>query len=267
MHTWHDSCKYRFSWHDLHDRFSVVQCGAVCCSVLQCVVVIWLTANCTWHDFMVKVHTAAHCNTGIVALQPIGDATHRNTQHNTAKHCNTMQHVAARCGTSSKRRCNTLHRTATYCTMLQRIVPHYNTHCNTMQHIATRLDPLTTIEVRCSATTKWWCNTPQHTAPHYNTLHETTRHHNNTVLPCRVKHTLQRYRLLPMQHSATHSTTLQRSTTLCNAQQHTTTHSNTSYGPPTTHETRCGATANWWCTLVLLQGPLMLLQRLLVLWN
>ena len=140
MHTWHDSCKYRFSWHDLHGRFSVVQCGAVCCSVLQCVVVIWLTANCTWHDFMVKVHTAAHCNTGIVALQPIGDATHRTTQHNTATQCNTLQYHATRCNKLQQRRVvapalsgDATHRTTQHNTA---------THCNTLQYHATRCDAL-----------------------------------------------------------------------------------------------------------------------------
>jgi len=78
-----------------------------------------------------------------------------------------------------------------------------------MQHIASRLDPLTTLGLRCSATTKWRCNTPQHTAPHYNALHETTRHHNNTVLACRVKHVA--------------ALSLIADATLCNTQHHTAT--------------------------------------------
>jgi len=49
-------------------------------------------------------------------------ATHCNTLQHTATHCNTLQHTATHC--------NTLQPTATHCSTLQ----HTATHCNTLQH-------------------------------------------------------------------------------------------------------------------------------------
>ena len=280
---------------------SVAQCVAVCCSHLthSQLHVTWLHGQGAHCSTLQHRHCGAtadwRCNT------PHYTAQHCNTVQHTAIPCNTLQQTATatRCGTSSKWRCNTPHYTAQHCNTLQHTAIPCNTLrrvvaaalsgdatlCNVLQHTAPCCNTL-----HCTTThTATQCNTLHHVltlsrrldcvaalppngdATHRNTPHHTTTHctKQQDITTTQSSHaawnTLRRYRWLPMQHSATHSTTLQRSTTLCNAQQHTTTHSNTSYGPPTTHETRCGATANWWCTLVLLQGPLVLLQRLLVL--
>jgi len=68
----------------------------------------------------------------------------RQTQVDTATHCNTLQHLAARAC------CNTLQHARDRVRQTQ---VHTATHCNTLQHTATH------------------CNTPQHPATHCNTLH------------------------------------------------------------------------------------------------
>ena len=72
---------------------SVLQCVAVCCSVLQWK---WMLTSLhipslthfphTCRDPFQLQHTATHCNT----LQHT--ATHRNTLQHTATHCNALQH-------------------------------------------------------------------------------------------------------------------------------------------------------------------------------
>ena len=94
---------------------SVLQCAAVCCSVLQCVAVCCSTPHC--NTFI--------CVTGATVLK-----LWCNTLHQTAPHCNKLQHVQT-CDrdfcfcTSSVKRCNTLQHTQKYAA----------TYCNTLQHI------------------------------------------------------------------------------------------------------------------------------------
>jgi len=145
----------------------VLQCVAVCCSVLQCVaadfrecLVIWIFENaiskilfiiivfrvccsvlqCVAADFqecLVIVFwecTAAHCNI----------TTRCNTLQHTATHCNTLQH------------------TATHCTTLQ----HTATHCNIRQHTGNTIINKEPLRIY----TATHCNTLQRTATHCNTL-------------------------------------------------------------------------------------------------
>ena len=73
----------------------MLQCVAVCCSVLQCVAdtnngmsAFFLMTYCSTLQ-----HTAAHCST----LQHT--AAHCSTLQHTATHCSTLQHTAAHCST------------------------------------------------------------------------------------------------------------------------------------------------------------------------
>jgi len=87
-------------------RCSVLQCVAVCCSVLQAL-------RCTSNQ----------------SSEPCEMAQYSHPQH-TATHCNPLQHTAVHC--------NTLQYTATHCSTLQ----HTATHCNTLQHTATHCNTL-----------------------------------------------------------------------------------------------------------------------------
>ena len=100
----------------------MLQCVAVCCSLLQCV--------------------AASVDVS-VATRDVYTATHCNTLHHAASHCNTLQHSATLCNTlqyTAKHR-NTPQHTATPCNTLQhtathRITPqHTTTHRNTLQYV------------------------------------------------------------------------------------------------------------------------------------
>jgi len=133
---------------------SVLQCVAVCCSVLQCVAVCYCAVYC-----------AAVCCS---VLQCV------------AVCCSVLQCVAVCCRLQrfpesiempfpEREGCmytQVLHHTATHCNTLQHTAAHCNTlqhtatHCNTLQHTATH------------------CNTLQHTATHCNTLHHTAPHCN-----------------------------------------------------------------------------------------
>jgi len=104
----------------------VLQCVAVCCSVLQCKhlnsrVAHMIESCCIFEQG--SSHLRPHCNT----LQHT--ATHCNTLQHTATHCNTPQHTAH---THMNKPCRTSHMT------------HTATHCNTRQHTATHCNTLLT---------------------------------------------------------------------------------------------------------------------------
>ena len=110
----------------------MVQCVAVCLSVLQCVA---LTSLESLHDYpyipavkanLVDRHTATYCNT---------------LQH-TATHCNILQHLATPCNTQQHpaTHYNKLQHTATHCKGANQksSSPHTATHCNSLQHTASK---------------------------------------------------------------------------------------------------------------------------------
>jgi len=109
--------------------WSVLQCVAVCCSVLQCVEPPQSPRGeprAARQPFYIHCNTLQHtCNT---------HATHCNTlQHTTTTHCNnTLQHIYyfIYSATHMQQTCNTH---ATRCNTLQHTT---TTHCNnTLQHI------------------------------------------------------------------------------------------------------------------------------------
>ena len=137
---------------------SVLQCFAVCCSVLQYAlqrVAVTRTSyaqmKCTTrHRYgdLISQHTATHCNT----LQHT--ATHCNTLQHTAKHCNTLQHPATQC-------CNTLQHTAT--------------HCNTLQTLSLSFEMKYVTRHRHDHLILLHTAPLQHTVTHYNTLQQPSR--------------------------------------------------------------------------------------------
>jgi len=90
---------------------SVLQCVAVCCSVLH-----QSHLSRDWQTRLMQ-HTATHCST----LQHT--AIHKKlTNEIDATHCNTLQHTATHCNTQETDKrdwCNTLQHTATHCNTLQ----------------------------------------------------------------------------------------------------------------------------------------------------
>jgi len=81
------------------DTSHVLQCVAVCCSVLQCGVVCCSVLHLIPRITLCVAHYSI-CNT----LQHVRLIICNTLQH-TTPHCNTLQHTASHC--------NTLHRTAT----------------------------------------------------------------------------------------------------------------------------------------------------------
>jgi len=143
----------------------VLQCVAVCCSVVQCVAVccsvLHYVAVCCRDstDDRIAQGQCMSRQTQCNMLQHAAtcyNTPHRTTLHHTAPHCTTLQHTATYC--------NTLQHTATYCNMLQ----HAITHCSTLQHAASQ------------------CSTQQHTAPHCITLQHTATNYNTPqqTAPC-----------------------------------------------------------------------------------
>ena len=97
----------------------VLQCGAVCCSVLQwleCAVTLENPPGGLWG--VALQHTATPCNTLFYTVIPCTTLqhpiTHCNTLYHTATHYTTLQHTTPQC--------NTLHHTATH-----RLVGYCNT--------------------------------------------------------------------------------------------------------------------------------------------
>ena len=100
-----------------------MQCVAVCCSVMHCVIVCAVSFNCT-QDL-----GCSH----VFSRPFMFDYTHVltqscNTLQHTATHCNTPQHTAIH-----TTHCNTPQRTATRCNALQ--------HTASLQHTATHDPP------------------------------------------------------------------------------------------------------------------------------
>jgi len=101
----------------------VLQCVAVCCSVLQCV-------QPYKHKYM---YWFLFQRCGGRRVQPVINLRFMNT----ATHCNTLQHTATHCNTLQRTATPVINlrymNTTTHCTTLQ----HTATHCNTLQHTAT----------------------------------------------------------------------------------------------------------------------------------
>jgi len=140
--------------HTMTGRFAAACCSvlqcAVCCSVLQCVAVCC---------------TVLQCVAGV--LQYVAGYMWRNGYLYGSPHCSAPFPFCRYWWQFLKVSCNnTLQHTATHCNTLQ----HTATHCNTMQHNATHYPTLavTSDNSRKSAATR--CNTLQHTAKQCNTL-------------------------------------------------------------------------------------------------
>ena len=163
---------------------------AVCCSVLQCVIIQHISENNN------DSH-ATRCST------PQHAAKRCNTLQHTATHCKTLQHAAVHWTHCN----NTLaQNTATRSSTLNTLQQHTDTkHCNTQHTLNTLQQHIDTkhcnrgcrlaeaacydnTETHCNTATR--CNSLQHTAPHCNklqhtstrcnTLQHTARHCNNT---------------------------------------------------------------------------------------
>ena len=167
---------------------SVLQCVAVCCSVLQRVAVCCSISRAKESSSLIVPqrntlqHTATHCNTlqfHSLPAQHTATTTHYNnrvlmhiwfeqsqmmTKHicliYVATHCNILQHDATRCNTlqHAATRCYTLLHATTHCQTL----PNTATYCIIMQHNAIHGPYLQHIATHC--------NTLQHTATYYSTL-------------------------------------------------------------------------------------------------
>jgi len=117
-----------------------------------------------------------------------------------ALHCIVLQCVAVRCSvlhlcTQSATQCKTLQCIATHCNTLQHTVYTDATHCNAMQHTATHC--------------RWWCLLMCCMCVHLMRL-SSPRRQNAQLCRCVVQwSTLQR--------TATHCNTLQHAATHCNA--------------------------------------------------
>jgi len=132
----------------------VLQCVAVCCSVLKCVgqreledrnathystlqqisicvyvymyvyiyvyvatpgICIYVATHCNTLQ-----HTATHYNMHMYSIYPLPSATAGNLLQHTATNCRTLQHTATHCSTLrySATQCNTMQRTAIPCNAL-----------------------------------------------------------------------------------------------------------------------------------------------------
>jgi len=120
----------------------MLQCVAVCCSVLQCVAVrcsVLQCSRCIRINTYINIHMRV-CVCLCVCVYCLewcrGHVRTRITLQHTATHCNTLQHTTTHCNTlqHTATHCNTLQHTATHCNTLQ----HTATHCNTLQHMSER---------------------------------------------------------------------------------------------------------------------------------
>ena len=117
----------------------MLQCVAVCCSVLQCVAVCCSVLQCHMlQSYVGESGSAWFC---------VCAATKCNLLQHIATHCNTLQHAATHCtleltfvgDVGLARLCVwDEQRSATHCNTLQRI----STHCNILKHTATHFNIL-----------------------------------------------------------------------------------------------------------------------------
>ena len=169
--------------HSTRGMLYQYQCVAACCSVLQCVAVLYLYFLCAESfGFVCLLHVVMElCNT----LQHT--ATYCNILHHTAIYCSSLHFqprgIATHCRGKQLKyvetRCNLLQQytefqtswsTATSCNTLQQAA----THCNTLQQAATHCNKLQHTTARCRYGI-WdlvdYCNIRQHAATHCNTMH------------------------------------------------------------------------------------------------
>ena len=151
----------------------MLRCVAVCCSVLQCVVLCIFPHLADNFEF-------THCNT----LQHTATRLQHTGQKPSATHCNRLQRrgvgdSARGHGVASVMRSQ---HTATHCSTLQ----HSDVLCNTLQCTATQYNTPCTVICACCGNahlttlqlTASHCNSLQHTATHCNTLQLTASHCN-----------------------------------------------------------------------------------------
>ena len=116
---------------------SVLQCVAVCCSVLQCVAVCCSVLQCVAVCCSVLLRVAVCCivlHTSLIRLLVFVCVCVCNTLQHTATHaahCSTLQHTATRCNTLQHAATHAMH-----CNTLQHM-QHTAKHCNTLPHTAT----------------------------------------------------------------------------------------------------------------------------------
>ena len=115
---------------------SVLQCVAVCCSVLLCLLVWCSVLRAQIMTYILEHLThSSYCN----ALHN----THSNTQPHTATHCNTLQHTAIHIYVT--------HECEDGRDALQHTATHYDTlQHNTPRHSATHLQHTCTQASHCS---------------------------------------------------------------------------------------------------------------------
>ena len=158
----------------------MLQCVAVCCSVLQGndairhKIVYRKSLFVSMKACMTSLtlqHTAAHCST----LQHT--ATHYTTLHHTATHCNTLQRTATQTMPCLRQfHVSSCHVSGVKCQTWRRPIfvyqditlQHTATHCNSLQHTATH----------CT----YFRISGHHTATHGNTLQLTATHCNSLHL-------------------------------------------------------------------------------------
>jgi len=155
---------------------------AVCCSVLQCVLLCDDTSVCgMWRHGLHVCFALASRTSASRALM------HHNTTQHTATYCNILRHTATHIAQRTAIQCNTdlqwhhrvcvrladisrayaLQHTVTHCNTLQHIALHTATYYNTLQH---RREYFSEIH------TATHCNTLQHTATHIATYYNTLQH-------------------------------------------------------------------------------------------
>ena len=170
---------------------SVLQCVAVWCSVLQCVAVWCITRMNKLPGYQSSLRWREQTylqSTDPLPSKPTASLCIYESDHTDTHESKVMSHVRINCCAIRTlfemlavvihwmNECDLLH-------LWHMSLQHIATHCNTLHHTATH------------------CNTLQHTATHCNTL----------------------------QHTATHCNTLQHTARHCNTLQHTATHCNTGH--------------------------------------
>jgi len=166
----------------------VLQCVAVCCSVLHSLTFCPLTP---WTRNAIRM-------SGVNESHPTGHLTqHCNTLQHAVSHCISLQHTATNYNTPkhAARHCHTPQHAATHCYTLQHAETHMNDHAqydftvttltqchvyervtDTLQHTRTQSPAMSHVcmshvtrcnTLQCVVTR---CNTRQHTVTHFNTL-------------------------------------------------------------------------------------------------
>jgi len=211
---------------------SVVQCGVVCCSVLQWVAVRFRVFQCDASGFF---RCVAVCCSGLRSVVECCSVMPRGS-------------FSAPCSRVGALFCSILRCVAVCCSMLQcvsvccSVVQCVTARCRVLQCAASGsfLRPL--LQVRCNelkehevwrseSMTATHCNTLQHTATHCNTLQHTATHcstlqhaaiHCNTRVAVHTENYSSKW-----QNTATHCNTKQHKATQSNTKQHKATHCNT----------------------------------------